>query len=511
MTSDFMSRGFSKAAFLLYSVCLLFVQAQTLPQDFDYSYYADVLLDAGYYWTANSSIHPLAIDLSKSESSREYPGAAFNWMNEYLDEYAHLTEKARSKSEIRPGIAIISGLGISGQIGRSRAYDHAAAQPFFWSATQYRKNWYARLYVRTTNEAASLPHYSGLERSISRAGLNSAEIDQSTLGYRNEWLNVEYGRSREIWGPFSEDNLLLSGNSPPWERLSLQVRFKHIACRWFMGFLEAVVSPEGENINRYIVGRMIEYRNGHNLVVSVGEVSMLAGENRPVDWSFLNPIGIHLEIEQNDRENNSRENASNALLFLNADWQPVSSLRLTGSFLLDEFQVDKSNREEGDADALGYIGRLAWTPLYKPVGMTLFGYYLRIDTYSLQHSNEYANLVTRGEMIGHSIGNDADDLAVGARFVFPEPVVTEIKVGKRRTGANSILDDPYRNYRSVDKVPFPSGDFRTYRYCGMKLASRITKNLHLSFDAEADLKLVGKNSNFKVWTFSARYQLPIQF
>ena len=241
----------------------------------------------------------------------------------------------------------------------------------------------------------------------------------------------------------------------------------------------------------------------------MGEVSTLAGPDRPLDWAFLNPISLHLEIEQNNRENNGEGNRSNAIPFLNVDWLPTPTLRLTVSFILDDIQIDSEDRERGAADALGYSGRFAWTPVRKRVGLTLFGYYVRIDTYTLQHSYGYTNLVTRSEIIGHPIGNDADDRALGVRFIFSRPLLLEFKIGSRRWGDNSMLYDPYAGYISMKRKSFPSGDVRTNRYLTMKIKSNPLRNLSLAVNGQFDLHHSGKGSALETWTFTLRYQIPL--
>jgi len=483
--------------------------AQTFPQDFDYSYYSHTLVDAGYLWQINSTFHPLTCQFLDSSQANYATSGAFYWMYGYLNDYVNLADKLHHESTDGLGVLFIPGLGIAGQNGAASSYNHVAIQPFIWTVARFCDNWYARLYVRATNEIESLPHYSGVKRTISRAGFNTGEIDQSIIGYQNGWTRVEYGRSREIWGPFAEDNLLLAGNAPAWERLMLQFNYRRFTYRWFFGFLEAVSSPDGANINRYIVGRALEYRNGRNLVLSVGEVSTLAGPDRPLDWSFLNPIALHLEVEQNDRENNAEGNHSNAMPFLNVDWLPIPTLRLTGSFILDDIQLDREDRDRGAPDALGYSCRFAWTPIRKPVGLTLFGYYLRIGTYTLQHSYGYTNLVTRSEMIGHPIGNDADDIAFGVRLAFSQPSLLELKFGGRRWGDSSMLYDPYTCYISARRKPFPSGDVKTNRYLALKVRYNPLKYLSLAIDGHLDLKHSDNESALEAWTFSLRYQLPL--
>ncbi|MDP8206376.1 MAG: hypothetical protein P9L92_06910 [Candidatus Electryonea clarkiae] len=486
------------------------LSAQTFPQDYDYSRNTNILIDAGLMWADNSTFHPLVCVSSDTDTTDGLQPEAFQWVYRHLNNYSKSVRKLRNKSQDGISVMIVPGIGVAGQTGKESDSNYTAMQTHLWTTAHFRNNWYARLLVRSTNEAASLSHYTGMAQEISRAGLTTGEIDQSVIGYRNEWATVEYGRSREIWGPMAENNLLLAGNSPAWERVMIQVNYKRMTYRWFYGFLEAIYS-DGVNLNRYLAGRALEYKNGHNLILSLGEVSVIAGPDRMLDWAFLNPLSVHLEIEQNNRENDETGNHSNNILFLNMDYLLLPSLRLSGSFAVDEFQIDVKDREEGVADALGFFSRFAWTPVRSPVGLTVFGYNVRIGTYTMQHSYGFANLISRGELIGHLAGNDADDIALGIRFVFSMPVLLELKTGQIRWGDNPLSNHPYTGYSSYIKTSFPSGDVKTNRYMKIRIESQPIRNISIRLGGHIDLSHSGEDSALETWDFSLRYQLPLQW
>ena len=264
--------------------------------------------------------HPLSVNDGIDTTAQA--ARADNWMFDYIRDHYQARSRIHNLNSNQLGVMFITGVGLSGQAGPEREYEGMAVQPFVWGEAVLQRNLYARLYLRTTNQAASLDHYTGITRSIARAGMNTAEIDQSVIGYQNQWLNLEYGCSREIWGPLAEDNLVLSGHSPAWERLMMQLQYRRFTFRWFYGFLEAVTDSADQCVQRYIAGRALEYNNHRNFVLAIGEVSVLAGPNRPLDMAFLNPLAIHLEVEQNDRTN-SDQNYADAIVFAHIDWLPI--------------------------------------------------------------------------------------------------------------------------------------------------------------------------------------------
>lgn len=491
--------------FLLIVLVAVRAEAQTLPQDLGYSSRVETLLDAGLLWNINSNFHPLNINNLINNDSLTGHTDAFGWMLDYVNTYSNGISNMNRRRKDGLSLSLIPGIGLSAQAGPDRCYDLLAGQPFLRAEAYFKANWYARLYVRATNVSESLPHYTGITRSIDRAGLNTGEIDQSVVGFRNDWVNLEFGRGREIWGPLTEDNLLLAGNSPAWEKLMLHLTYKRFSYRWFFGYLETIFDQG--NIQRYTVGRAIEYRNKRNIVLSVGEVSILSGLNRPVDIAFLNPFAVHLEIEQNRRDNETEDNYANSIWFANIDWLARPDIRLIGSFALDELQIDKQSRKKFQTGALGYLGRVAWRVTEAPVGIILFGYGVRLDTYTMQHVFGYSNNVTRNNVIGHPIGNDADDIAVGLKCVLNRPVALEIKFGRRRWGDGSLLENPYMGYEpGFPKTNFPSGEVRTNRYIAYKIDTTIHKHIFFVTDGHLDLSHQGINSGLEAVTFSIRYQ-----
>jgi hypothetical protein len=470
-------------------------RAQNYPQDFGYSRRTEALLDAGFLWPTNSLFHPLATDDSLAADFGSY-----RWLSNYLNDYRRY-QTANDQTDA----SLLLMPGVSGDVewGGADSYDRLAAQPFIWSAARWRQHWYARFYARFTNEPRSLPHYSGAPRRVARAGLKTGEIDQAAVGYQNDWATVEYGRGREIWGTQTEDNPVLSGNAPPYERLLLEFRHRKFAYRMFYGFLELYDDPTDGDVQRYLVGRCLEYRNRRNLVAGVAETSILTGPHRPVDWAFLNPLALHVEVEQNDRSN-AGGNLDNGVWSLYLDWMTTSDLRLSGAFVLDDATLEKQERAAGKPDALGWFGRAAWTVKRLPVGVTLFASYTRIGTYTFQHNPGYNNFVTRGELLGASIGNDADRLAAGGRVVFRFPVEVEVEVGRWRWGDNSLIGTPYRPFDEYVTQPFPSGTVRRNDYLAVHIDSQPQARVAVYGEGRWDLGTRGPGSSKQFWKIGVR-------
>jgi len=484
----------------LYVIIPSLAFALPFPQDFGFPQRFNYLIDAGLCWESNSLFHPLSLQPDNISNTTTYSISPklYRQLMLFSDRYNSII----SDTTEHGWIIGQGGIEARGQTGPDRLYTKTAISPFIWGKAGFKRNWYADFVLRSSNEARSLDHYTGITRDIARAGFNTAEFDRLALGYKNDWANVEFGRGREIIGPMAEDNLAVSGGAPAFERLVLQAHCRRYAYRYFYGFLESL-SDSGRNIQRYIVGKTLEYNNHHNLVIGLTELSILAGWERSIDWAFLNPLALHIEVEQNERDNQTT-NDENALWVFNLDWLALKNLRLAGALLMDDFQLDAADRKKAQ-DQLGYQLHIGWTIIRHPVVLTALVDYVSIGTFTTQHNHRWTNFVSRGKYLGNSIGNDADLIQIGARLIFRQPVVVEMSFGQRRWGDNSLLIEPYRVRSTPVYKSFPSGQVRTNRFFEVLVDSQPMKNLAVRINGHIDLSHKGLDSEMECWTFMLRY------
>lgn len=481
--------------------------AHTYPNAFGFTNRAQFLLDEGSMWNVNSTFQPLL--LPSVVPSRMYDHSIYR----SLKTYSMMQSQLREDTKEGFGAIVVPGFGIARQVGSAKRYEKVALQPSLWVEAYYHQHFYGKLFVRVSNEANSLVGFSGASRTIKRAGFNASEVDVSALGFRNSWVNLEYGRTREIWGPFPNENVFLSTQSAPYERIALELRYKRFRYRWFYGYLESMWDTTvTANVHRYLVGRCLEYQNGKNLVVSFGEFSTLAGPNRSVDMSFLNPVGAHLEIEQNHRTNDTKGNHANNLLYASFDWLAFPSLRISAAIGMDEFQIDFADRNRKEADQLLYNAKIAWTPMKESFTTTFLGNLYYADTYSLQHSYAYTNFVTRNQLMGHPLANDAEEYRAGMRVSYNRlPATLTMEYGYRAWGDSSLSLDPYHPYHSTYRTKHPSGQVRTNRFLAFTLDTEFIERLTCQVSGQFDIGHSGLQSEREAWTISLSYYHPFSY
>ena len=493
-----------------------FVFSTVLPQGLGLMQNTDILLDYGLLWKYNSMFLPLDAAIDDDAFATDTPQSLLwqlNYLKAFYELYNSLPDSAHTINTI-----IYPILETKYPFGINRKYDRLALQPQIWMDTFINKRWYIRLFIRATNEAASYENFTGHSRDISRFGFNAAEIDQSVIGYTNNWLNAEFGRTREIWGPFAENGYIISYYSPSYERLALQLKIGRFKIRYFYGFLESIKGNmpeppiEDVTINRYIVGKGIEYSNHKNLVLGIGEISILSGPYRSIDLAFLNPLAFHLETDLNKRSNETDTSLNNAIWFFNFDWLIKNHLRVSAALVVDEMQLDTQDREEGRPDVFGFWGRIVYTPCFEPVALSLYLEGARLGTYLFQHQNGYCNFVSRDMLLGDPLGNDTEEYNIGIRLAFPFHSLLDIGIGFRRWGDNSLINDPYDNFfgQFLDG-PFPSGAVKENLHLKTDLKIYLSHKFLVNISGIIDLKRSGESSELGVGIIGLRYLLPIKF
>lgn len=432
----------------------------------------DRLLDIGYGWDRNST--------DKSEPFINYinTNEIFNSSCKSFDGNTNYFYK---------NIGIV-GVGYRGTsdlesvIHRYQA-SNLVFSPYIFLMGRYNKNWKMHFLLRASSDKDSMVGYGGVPRDIERFGFETAEIGRSTISYSNTNFSLGYGRGNVIWGGSFNDNVILSGLSPAFERVKLDVSFKKVRFGYFYGFLESVISGGYENNVRYLTGKFYEYSNRKNFIISMGEIVTLYGKNRGIDYSYLNPISFHLENEQNDRTLESNGNRENAIWFLHADSFIMNRIRIYLELIVDEFQLDQEDRDEGRGDALGSKIYLSWNKKINDKFILFNFNYLFIGTYTYQHQNGLTNFVNRNHFLGYRFGNDIDKLSMSISMI-GRNMISSFSFSQIRLGQNNLFNSFYDPFISFIDVPFPSGDFSTENIIGISLKILGSKNYNILYEGQ---------------------------
>ena len=336
----------------------------------------------------------------------------------------------------------------------------------------FNKRFYIYLYPRIVNDPNLFNRYSGLARDNKRGGFNSGEVDISGIGYKNKHGFIQIGRGRQGWGAGENTQLILSYTSHSYDHVLVGFRFGKVQTRYMHGFLESLDS----GVNRYIVAKGFEYKTDNSFAFGISEVVIYSGHNRPIDFSYINPMSNHLEIEMNNRQNLSGTGNGNAVWEFSVNKNMNQNLLFSGNFIIDELVIDKIQRDNSKSNGLGGSIRMLYRVPSKNKIMNVFGSIIFIGTHTYRHEKGGNNFVHRGHPLGIIHGSDFINYDIGLN-VLGNKIFLKSKMGYIVKGSNSIENDPYLPYVNYNVLSFPSGLTKKELYIVNKLKYKIKNKI----------------------------------
>jgi hypothetical protein len=269
-------------------------------------------------------------------------------------------------------------------------------------------------------------------------------LDNAALYFCRNGVFGSVGRSYHIWGPEQRDALLISDNSPAFDRIWLG--YEHSAFRFDYIIARLDDFHQGDStLVRYFSAHRLSFRKAGVFELGLSEVALYGGYNRPMEWRYLNPF-LPYYWEQYNR-------GSDDNMFLGLDvaiYWPKRS-RIFGELMIDDFQIDfKSEPHQVGyklgVDALEPLGlkRLFTKVSYTRVNTTVYG------------QNKLQNLyLNYGEPIGYFGGNDQDRLLGLLRYHVSQSCDLELEIQYNRRGEGRI--EQHQASAVPKGVKFPSG------------------------------------------------------
>jgi hypothetical protein len=269
-------------------------------------------------------------------------------------------------------------------------------------------------------------------------------LDNAALYFYRNGIFGSVGRSFLIWGPEQRDALLISDNSPAFDRIWLGYEHKAFRFDYVIARLDDFRSGDSTSV-RYLSGHRLSFRKAGVFELGLSEVALYGGYNRPMEWRYLNPF-LPYYWEQYNR-------GSDDNMFLGLDcaiYWPRRS-RIFGELMIDDFQIDFKS----EPNQVGY--KLGIDAL-EPIGLArLFTKisYTRVNT-TVYGQNKLHNLyLNSGEPIGYFGGNDQDRILALLRYHVSTSCDLELEFQYNRRGEGRIEQ---HQLSAVPKgVNFPSG------------------------------------------------------
>ena len=368
------------------------------------------------------------------------------------------------------------------------------------------KNLYSFAYNRIVTNPSAFDRFSGKARKVRRFGFNSFETDQSGIGYHKGNFFIEFGRGRQIWGVGNDMQISLSKYSNPYDYGMISFLHNNYRFVYFHGYLENI-----EGWNRYINGRGIEYNNYNNFLMSLSEIIIYSGNNRPLDFAYLNPILFHFEIEMNERQNNLElsDGSANAVWQFSIDYFSKNKFRISFNFLIDEIVIDKIERDANKDNGLGYSLKISKSVLNKGTkALSFYATSIAIGTHTFRHDVGTNNFVNRGRPLGWQGGSDSKQGSIGFTFKTKSSLIIDGEIIKYTFGRESLINSsylPYQEFSDYLDTPFPSGLIKTNYITKIRIQYMHTEKSDLSVSLKIGDYSAQNKSKYELNFFFAYY------
>jgi hypothetical protein len=231
------------------------------------------------------------------------------------------------------------------------------------------------------------------------------------------------------------------------------LRFGRQRLGMFAGQLssETVTTADGRatRAKRYLYGHRLDLFFGR-WRLGLDELALAAGPGESLSLRYLNPLQIYAQLQAED--NGDDPSQVNVLTSFDSDVR-LGPVRLFGSFLLDDLQIDAEGRDR-KPDQLGWSVGAGFGPTVSSPWWV--GYvYRRLDTWTFLHGDDGTSLRQFERPLGAPEGPDGDRHHLHVSRRLSSRWRLSLEGEHRRRGENRITTGDTASGHAGE--PFPSG------------------------------------------------------
>ncbi len=263
-------------------------------------------------------------------------------------------------------------------------------------------------------------------------------------------ISAQIGREQLKFGFGYGDRLALSGNAPDMDFIKFNFKYGVV------NFTSITASTVGEfhrnvdsNYTKFWAANMLKFSWPNLFDIGMGDIVVYS---RPLDIGYLNPLIFYKFVEH------SLQDRDNGLIFFDFQSHFIKNLQLQANFLMDEDFIGNLDNLNKYSNKIGYQLGTYW---YEPIGaknLSLILEYTKIRPFVYTHENPKNTYTSYTEILGNSIGPNADQISLNAIYNFSDRVQLNLLYKRIRKG-NNIYDADGNLVKNVG-----GSVFQKYRY-----------------------------------------------
>jgi hypothetical protein len=304
------------------------------------------------------------------------------------------------------------------------------------------------------------PDYRGKKDRVI-AGRNA----EAYLDARWRFVELFFGTVDRNWGPPPLAGLLVSNAPYGYDHALLALGAASVRLEGLIAQLDDLPDTAGVLHHRYYVAHRLLLRPPGPTTIALWEGTLVAGPGRTLEPWYANilNLGLLAQYDQGSTANNQ----------LGADVETrVGRVRLFGSLLIDDIQVDRGNVGDDEptsygitVGAQGGVGALSWTALYTRVANLTYRTPLVTET-----------VMRRGVGLARDF-SDYDQLTLRSGVVLGPGILATPEVTLLRQGEGDL------------RVPYPPPS--QYATTPVFHAGVVERTVRLALELRADGERVG--------------------
>jgi hypothetical protein len=437
-------------------------QTETIPvgdEIYEWVYeYIDQLYLRGYFRELHTGTKPfyrgevasLVLSLEdKIEKKEIQPTKTEKWMiremeKEFSYEISALRENNEDGKELKLGLDFLEDAQFQ-KAEKSNFFERGL--PFLGG--QWGKGFSFLVRYNIDESLARDPYYTGKVWN----GF-AGEAHQAYLSFHFPYFELLLGREKLSWGQSKISSLIMSEDSSPADMLKIQKRWGCFQGTAFAGFLNPMISDEGEEIERYFSGHRVSFKILSLAELGFSETVVYGGKDRNLEPYYLNPLFWYHGAQLN----NNRDD--NTFICFDFNFTPKRSLLFYGEFLIDDFQIEKKLKSDQEPNELGYV--LGFSHVF-PSMLNVFQMnieYDRINNRTFNQKNIWNRYLNRNRLIGSKLGPNSDYLKTSIKGWLTQKLEAELSYGFLRKGEGSVYsswEEPWLYVEGDYKEKFPFG------------------------------------------------------
>lgn len=242
-------------------------------------------------------------------------------------------------------------------------------------------------------------------------------------------LTFQIGREKMTFGYGYNKSLTISGDHPAMDFIKFNFKYG------ILNFTSIHASTVGdfseeqdERYTKYFAMNRFKFSFKDVLDFGLGEVIVYSG--RGLELAYLNPLLFYKFAEM------SLQDRDNGLFFLDIQTKFIKNLEFQGTFFLDENLLGHLQHLTRFSNKTAYQLGAMYYEAFGINDLSLFLEYTRIRPYVYTHKSQTDNYTAYGQIVGHHIGPNSDEIFLKAAYNVNEWIRPSLSFSFIRKGEN---------------------------------------------------------------------------